>query len=309
MKPREYCCCAIPIIYAGIYTALTEQFVLGILAGTLSVATPHIVGAATGSYASWIFAIICFVGAAFKYWERPIMFRRYTTLHLLVTLGAFSVSAVWIIMSATRHSVAKSQCESDFFSQSDSITASEGGVLCNIFPWVDVGIMAGLWVLLAIVQLYLYVILSSYSSGQERDHEKYDSLYDQTRPLANDIPLSHRTNAWDRPSMDDVGVRPYHDRSGSVGSVSTVVADKVQQPAQYEQYGQSAYPPPPGHAYLQDGAPTPDARDNYYNTGYDGGVGYPERTQTHPAEGSFRRKMPRLQKPQSEDYDIYNYNR
>lgn len=40
MKPRDYCCCAIPIVNAGIYTALVEQFVLGLLAGTLSIATP-----------------------------------------------------------------------------------------------------------------------------------------------------------------------------------------------------------------------------------------------------------------------------
>ena len=80
MKPREYCCCAIPVINFGIYFTLTEQFVLGILAGTLSVATPSsncapilsssllrpfcsVVGAATPSFARWIFAAICYVGA------------------------------------------------------------------------------------------------------------------------------------------------------------------------------------------------------------------------------------------------------
>jgi hypothetical protein len=40
MKPREYCCCAIPIVNSGIYAALLEQLVLGIVAGTLSIATP-----------------------------------------------------------------------------------------------------------------------------------------------------------------------------------------------------------------------------------------------------------------------------
>ncbi len=80
MKPREYCCCAIPVINIGIYLTLTEQFVLGILAGTLSVATPSsncapilpglllrplcpVVGAATPSFARWIFAAVCYVGA------------------------------------------------------------------------------------------------------------------------------------------------------------------------------------------------------------------------------------------------------
>lgn len=40
MKPRDYCCCAIPTVNAGIYATLLEQFTLGIVAGTLSVATP-----------------------------------------------------------------------------------------------------------------------------------------------------------------------------------------------------------------------------------------------------------------------------
>lgn len=40
MKPRDYCCCAIPTANAGIYAVLTEQLVLGILLGALSMATP-----------------------------------------------------------------------------------------------------------------------------------------------------------------------------------------------------------------------------------------------------------------------------
>lgn len=79
------------------------------------------------------------------------MYRRYTTLHLLVTLGAFSVAAVWIALSAARHGQAKSDCQSRFFS--DTTEESEADTLCDIFPWVDVGLMAGLWVLLAIAQV------------------------------------------------------------------------------------------------------------------------------------------------------------
>lgn len=40
MKAREYCCCAIPVVNAGIYAALIEQLSLGVLVGTLSIATP-----------------------------------------------------------------------------------------------------------------------------------------------------------------------------------------------------------------------------------------------------------------------------
>ncbi|KAI0936555.1 hypothetical protein AcV5_004658 [Taiwanofungus camphoratus] len=309
MKPRDYCCCAIPVIYAGIYTTLVEQFTLGIVAGTLSVATPSIVGAATPSFAKWIFAIICYVGAALQLlglhavWsERPITFRRYTTLHLLITIAAFSVAAVWIALSAARHSHAEATCEATFFPENSSITSSEGQTLCNVFSWVDVGLMGGLWVLLAIVQLYLYVVLSSYASGNERDHAKYGSLYDSTPFTSGDIPLRNRSDPWE---SDPLAAPLGHGRSDSLASVSTVMGDKVQQPRNYDAYGQAAYSPAqPGHAYTQDPGPTPGVMDNYYSEGYDGGVDYPERSQAHPAEGSFRRKTPRLQKPHSEDFDL-----
>lgn len=88
------------------------------------------------------------------------MFKRYATLHLLITLGAFSVGAVWIIISATRHKQAKAKCESDFFANS---TTSEGDTLCDIFPWVDVGVMGGLWALLAIVQVCISNSLASHA--------------------------------------------------------------------------------------------------------------------------------------------------
>ena len=40
MKAREYCCCAIPLVNAGIYITLTEHLVVSLLVGILSVATP-----------------------------------------------------------------------------------------------------------------------------------------------------------------------------------------------------------------------------------------------------------------------------
>ncbi|CDO73231.1 hypothetical protein BN946_scf185007.g286 [Trametes cinnabarina] len=273
MKPREYCCCAIPVVYAGVYTALFEQLALGIIAGTLAIATPSIVGAATPSFAKWIFAIVCYIGAAVQLlgiiavrqrpWkqERPIFFRRYVSLHLLVTVAAFAVAAAWIILSAVRHKQAQSKCIDDFFAGTISASNSEGETLCNIFPWADVGIMGGLWVLLAIMQTYLYVVVSSFGKGQRRDHSKYQSLYDSSRSL-NSIPL-----------MDRGG----HARHDSGASVATVMADKVQGDADHDY---SAYPPP-AHAYTQDPGPTPRAYDDPY---YDApaGVGYPQPSQAHP---------------------------
>lgn len=86
------------------------------------------------------------------------MYRRYTTLHILITVAAFSVSAVWIALSAGHHSTAQTNCEKKFFSSNTTDLSSEGETICNIFPWVDVGIMGGLWVLLAISQVCDFLI-------------------------------------------------------------------------------------------------------------------------------------------------------
>jgi hypothetical protein len=85
MKPRDYCCCAIPTVNAGIYVTLTEQFAAALLVGILSVATPSstclhrnscislephifhlVVGAVTFSFAKWILAIVAFVAAGIQ---------------------------------------------------------------------------------------------------------------------------------------------------------------------------------------------------------------------------------------------------
>lgn len=87
------------------------------------------------------------------------MFRRYTTVHIFTTVAGFAVALTWIIISASRHNTALTKCENNFFAPTDSTsatatsTAGEGETLCNIFAWVDVGLMGGLWVVMAIMQV------------------------------------------------------------------------------------------------------------------------------------------------------------
>ncbi len=90
--------------------------------------------------------------------ERPIFYRRYVTIHSLLTVAAFGVAAAWLIISITRHNQAKSKCINDFFANTISATNDEGDTLCNIFSWADIGIMGALWVLFAIVQVMLFVV-------------------------------------------------------------------------------------------------------------------------------------------------------
>lgn len=56
MKPREYCCCAIPIVNAGIFSVLVEQLAAGVIAGTLAIATPSSMSLifSTGASIYWL---------------------------------------------------------------------------------------------------------------------------------------------------------------------------------------------------------------------------------------------------------------
>lgn len=232
--------------------------------------------------------------------ERPIFFRRYVTLHLLTTVAAFGIAAAWIAISATHHDQAQTQCITDFFKNTVSATNGQGETLCNIFPWADVGIMGGLWILFAIVQvslitlrilshrvltersssqMYLYIVLSAFGKSQRRDHTKYQSLVLDSSKSLNNIPLVDRGGAWEsRNSMENLVQPGGHARQDSNASVATVMADKVQ--TLNDNY------PPPLHAYTQDPGPTPRAYDNYYGdqNAYGAGVGYPQRSQAHPGE-------------------------
>ncbi|KAK7442209.1 hypothetical protein VKT23_016179 [Stygiomarasmius scandens] len=162
MKPRDYCCCAIPTVNAGIYLTLTEQTILGLLVGILALAAPSIVGASVPSIAPIIFGVLCCITAAAQLLgfigvggERPILFRRFLSLHSLLITAVFSLAAAFIILSATRHSDSKTRCTRDFFvpdpDNADDTLQKEANALCEIFPWVDVGVMGAIWVILAIV--------------------------------------------------------------------------------------------------------------------------------------------------------------
>ncbi|KAI9572895.1 hypothetical protein HD554DRAFT_2014168 [Boletus coccyginus] len=246
MKPREYCCCAIPLINAGIYATLTEQFVIAIVVGTLSVATPSIVGAATPSFAPALLAAFCYVAAAIQVLgflavarEKPIMYRRYTTLNTGATIVVFAIAAVWVIMSGSGHSTALSNCEATFFPSSNGSTSSEGQTLCEIFAWVDVGVMAGAWVFFALVQAYFLFVVSSYGISQRTDHEKYDVLNDSTKPLTDDIPMADRGDPWDFRTSHELDEARGRGQTGKDSPSSTI--DAVP-PRKETQDGYDTYP-------------------------------------------------------------------
>lgn len=315
MKPREYCCCAVPVANAGIYAVLTEQLVLGILLGILSVATPSIVGAATPSFAPWIFGVVSFIAGAVQLLgfigvarEKHRLFRSYMNLHCLLAVAVFAIGLTWTIISASRHSAAKSKCISEFFNTTQADLGTESEILCQIFPWVDVGIMGAFLLLLGALHAYFYAVISGYSVTQRDDHAKYSALSDSVNPNnAEGIPLNSRG------SGDNIPYRDGHLRTDSMASMSDVMNQPMAQPRDgfsnnygTSGYAQSGYPvrqgsysdyvPQPNNAYTADPGPTPRYNQNIYS-GPTTGLEKPMEAQYHPAEGSFGRKTPRAGDP------------
>ncbi|KAF8728483.1 long-chain-acyl-CoA dehydrogenase, partial [Rhizoctonia solani] len=187
---------------------------MGVVVGTLSIATPFIVGASVPGFAPWVLAIVCYVVAGIQLFgfigvfkEKAGLFHKYVMVNSVVVMGAFGVAAAFIAISGTRHNTATDRCQATFFSGNSTASASassdtgEGRQVCDVFTWVILGLMAGLWVTLAFFQAYLLMVTRFYSQSQRADHKKYYSIYSQI-----DIPLNDRNNdndAWNaRPSTD-----------------------------------------------------------------------------------------------------------
>ncbi|WWC59615.1 uncharacterized protein I303_102174 [Kwoniella dejecticola CBS 10117] len=233
----KYCCCAVPLVNAGIYIILSEQALLGLAIGIIVFATPDIVGASFPEIGGIVFAILCFVIAAVQpvgfigvLREKTSTFKVYSLINALAILAALICAAALIITSALQHNQAVASCEAKFFSDSNSTSstanstlASEGEALCSAFAWADVGIMGALWVILLLVQGYFIYLTRTYSKSQVKDHKLYHSVYSEnpeaftmsilrsTRynpgSVYNNMPPSTGPNAdaWDaRPSMDSL---------------------------------------------------------------------------------------------------------
>lgn len=250
MSPTNYCCCAIPLVNAGIYATIIEQLVVALAVGIISLATPNIVGAAVFGAAPVILAIVCFVAAAVQFLgllgiakEKPTLFRRYVTLHSLVASGAFGVAIAWTVISATRRSTAVSRCRSKFFpTDGQGQISGAGEKLCDIFPWVSIGVMGGLILVLGIAHLYFFFVLSAYGRQQRDDHFKYNSVYNPvSAPAADNIAMG-TTDYGNENGFS-------HNRQQSTTSMSDVLSEPSQQPKDslqysYGQYGAgSSYPP------------------------------------------------------------------
>jgi len=282
----------------GIYLALLEQLVLGGLTGTLSVATPGIVGASLPSFAPWVLAAVCYIVAAIQllgfigvFKENLSLFKTYRWLNSLAVVAAFGVAAAFIGVSASRHNTATADCRTNFFKTSDGESASspddKSQTLCNIFSWVDIGIMGGLWIVLLIFQLYILLVTRFYGVAQIEDHKKYFSVYGVGGSGTDDILMTDRPaggNTWDAnpeptlPNMYQQGMgNEYSHVRQESNSSSVMMNEPYEKPNQvYSNYPTEPISPPHGTGhYDQTGA------GQYYDS-YPANNSYPPMGQYHP---------------------------
>jgi len=103
--------------------------------------------------------------------------------------------------------------------------------MCEIFPWVDVGLMGGLWVFLAISQSYFLAIVYGYGAGQRGDHEKYNSMYSMAG-LNSDPALANRSDPWDYRVGPTADGRFGHGRNESTTSDTVMLDNSYSGPPQ-----------------------------------------------------------------------------
>jgi hypothetical protein len=151
-------------------------------------------------------------------------------------------------------------------------------------------------------QIYLYVVMSSYSKQQQRDHAQYDTVNASTTFNNDTIPMN-RKEAWESQPLTDPFISERNDgpaeyshlRKESAASASDLLAEPVQKyNDNYSLYSQGSYPPPtqqrrqpslPQNAYTHEPTPTPKIGESYYSGDTAvGTVDRPALSQAHPGK-------------------------
>jgi hypothetical protein len=150
--------------YAYSFAPVYEQALVALFIGTALTSPIPVVGAAVPIASKFVMMMLGYVFAGVQlvgffgiFKEKPALFRKYVTFNSVILYVGLSAALAFIGISAGRHQPAVDQCESSFFSSGNQTTTaqgdSEGEQICNIFTWVVLGIMGGLWLVIFILQV------------------------------------------------------------------------------------------------------------------------------------------------------------
>lgn len=204
---RDYVCCAIPLYNVGIYCILIETGAIALTTGVLALAAPTIVAVSIPSFGPYILGGICLVIVALQFWgfygvfkEKARVYRTFVRTNISFIAVALLLALVWIILSMVNHNKGRDACVAQFTAVGQTQTR-DGETICNIFTWVQVGLLGFLWIFLTLAQAYFLHMERIYGFEQRRDHAKYNSVYST---LGEEIALrkSGVYSDRDRPSLE-----------------------------------------------------------------------------------------------------------
>jgi hypothetical protein len=175
---------------------------------------------------------------------------RSISVNILSISAAMIMALVWIVLSGIHHNDAVSACTAEFGDTSNTAALStaatnSGHSICNIFTFVQIGVVGGLWVLALVTQSYVIMMTRIYSSSQRRDHQKYNSIISLRQSHIWDDPATRN------PAVDDAeGAPVMYSHPGNAGTDTTDSLDHYGHQGPDPRY--AASPAPPAHQQTAD---------------------------------------------------------
>lgn len=224
----EFCCCAYPLVNVGAYLLVLETALVALAVGICALAPPSIV-AGQGVIPSWSKGLVAALGFLAVIWQilglisvarqMPTLYRTYLRINALFTLVIIIVTVAFLIVAGAQHSKAVSTCVRTYgvipinssassistadLGQTTDLFSQSGQQICNIFVWVQTGVMAGLIILMGLTQIYMLAAQRAYGGEQRQAWRNSKASY-------HDIPMNARDSAvWETNPND-----PYAGMSG-----------------------------------------------------------------------------------------------
>ncbi|KAG0140974.1 hypothetical protein CROQUDRAFT_324049 [Cronartium quercuum f. sp. fusiforme G11] len=189
-KQRQTCCLVVPLFSIGLMTILCINSLLYLFASCMAFFGPKILALVQPLSISYIFgsfyALLCclhIAGAICVHRDLMQYFRHIKNVTMGLLAFIFLLTLIMIIVSSARHSVSEAQCLREYGLNMNTVDGPttqtsqvKGGSpqaamkVCDIFSWIQIGVMGLSWMILATVQIYF---LSK--------HKLYNELNSETR--------------------------------------------------------------------------------------------------------------------------------
>lgn len=209
----EFCCCWLPLVNVGAYLLVLETALVALAVGICALAPPTIV-ATKGAIPSWSKDLVAALGFVTLVWQiiglvsvarqTPTLYHVYVRINLVLTLCIIVAAVAFLVTSGVKRSSVVQTCISTYGvslpasgSSGTSISGftesafqAAGYDICNIFVWVQTGVMAGLIVLMALTQFYMLFAQRAYGKDQREAFRSTKSY--------QDIPMNPRdSGVWE----------------------------------------------------------------------------------------------------------------